>query len=92
MVGNGMHHATENCSSAHASTSCRSSIELAPADAFAAGLIHALLHDRGDVRRALDWAVCASCLKHSISGDFNLVRSDEVAELVAGNSSGRIRR
>jgi 2-dehydro-3-deoxygluconokinase len=60
-------------------------------DSFAAGLIHGLLagHPHQD---ALEFAVAASCLKHSISGDFNRVTVDEVAALVKGDGSGRVQR
>jgi 2-dehydro-3-deoxygluconokinase len=60
-------------------------------DAFAAGLIHGLL-SLGDDARALDFAVAASCLKHTIPGDFNLVSAKEVLDLAGGDASGRIRR
>ena len=59
-------------------------------DSFAAGLIYGLLA-RGDAQ-ALEWAVAASALKHTISGDFNLVTTTEVDALAAGNSSGRVSR
>jgi len=42
--------------------------------------------------KALHFAVAASCLKHSIKGDFNYVTKEEVASLVAGMTSGRVRR
>jgi 2-dehydro-3-deoxygluconokinase len=60
-------------------------------DAFAAGLIHGLLNGGTD-REALDFAVAASCLKHSIPGDFNRVGEAEVLALVRGEAGGRIRR
>jgi 2-dehydro-3-deoxygluconokinase len=61
-------------------------------DAFAAGLIYGLRTYGDDVQRALDFAVAASCLKHTIPGDFNLVRVGEVAKLMAGDASGRVSR
>ena len=61
-------------------------------DGFSAGLIYGLHHYSGDPQRALDFAVAASALKHSIFGDFNLVTVAEVEALVAGNASGRVRR
>ena len=61
-------------------------------DAFVAGLIYGLNTYRGDVQRALDFAVAASCLKHSILGDFNLVTADEVEKLMGGDVSGRVSR
>ena len=60
-------------------------------DAFAAGLIFGLLSDFGP-QRAIDFAAAAACLKHSIPGDFNLVSRDEVEQLLAGDSAGRVRR
>jgi 2-dehydro-3-deoxygluconokinase len=60
-------------------------------DAFAAGLIFGLLNRNNSIE-ALEFAVAASCLKHSIPGDFNLVSVEEVDKLVEGNSSGRVER
>ena len=60
-------------------------------DAFAAGLIHGFTTGR-DGRDALAFAIAASCLKHSIPGDFNIVSEAEVMALMAGDRSGRIRR
>ncbi len=60
-------------------------------DAFMAGLIYGLLH-YGDDQQALNFAVAASCLKHTISGDFNLVSVEEVEKLMAGDASGRVSR
>jgi 2-dehydro-3-deoxygluconokinase len=60
-------------------------------DAFAAGLIHGLLGGMPD-EEALAFAVAASCLKHSIPGDFNLVNEREIRALAAGDASGRVRR
>jgi 2-dehydro-3-deoxygluconokinase len=60
-------------------------------DAFAAGLIYAFLDGYGD-RDALEFAVAASCLKHSIEGDENHVTADEVKSLMAGKASGRVER
>ncbi|GIK42020.1 MAG: 2-dehydro-3-deoxygluconokinase [Chloroflexota bacterium] len=61
-------------------------------DAFAAGLIYSLRNYPGDVQKALNFAVAASCLKHSIFGDFNLVTVDEVEKLMSGDASGRVSR
>jgi 2-dehydro-3-deoxygluconokinase len=61
-------------------------------DAFVAGLIYGLSTYPGDAQRALDFAVAASCLKHSIVGDFNLVTVDEVEKLMGGDVSGRVSR
>jgi 2-dehydro-3-deoxygluconokinase len=60
-------------------------------DAFAAGLIYALRAGRGHVD-ALEFAVAASCLKHTIPGDFNVVSVAEVEALAGGAASGRISR
>lgn len=61
-------------------------------DAFVAGLIYGLLTEKENPQKALDFAVAASCLKHSIFGDFNLVTREEVQKLVSGNVSGRVSR
>jgi 2-dehydro-3-deoxygluconokinase len=60
-------------------------------DAFAAGLIHGFDAFRTD-GEALDFALAASCLKHSIPGDFNLVSEREVLALMKGGGSGRVLR
>lgn len=60
-------------------------------DAFAAGLIYGLLNLEGH-EEALNFAVAASCLKHSIPGDFNRVSVAEVTRLIAGDASGRVQR
>ncbi len=60
-------------------------------DSFAAGLIYGLNSYDGK-KTALEFAVAASCLKHSISGDFNLVSIAEVEALMGGDTSGRVRR
>jgi 2-dehydro-3-deoxygluconokinase len=60
-------------------------------DSFAAGLIYGLL-TYGDDARALDFATAASCLKHSIPGDFNRVSVGEVESLMGGDASGRVQR
>lgn len=60
-------------------------------DSFGAGLIYGLL-TLADDERALEFATAASCLKHSISGDFNRVSVGEVEALVAGEGSGRVQR
>jgi 2-dehydro-3-deoxygluconokinase len=61
-------------------------------DSFAAGLIYGLASGTYSPAEALEFAVAASCLKHSISGDFNLVSRDEVESLMGGDGSGRVRR
>ena len=60
-------------------------------DSFAAGLIHGLL-TKPTPGEALEFAVAASALKHTVYGDFNLVSADEVENLVKGNASGRVQR
>jgi 2-dehydro-3-deoxygluconokinase len=60
-------------------------------DCFAGGLICGLLKLAGH-REALEFAVAASCLKHSIPGDFNRFSADEVNQLLKGGGSGRVQR
>ncbi|OGD39760.1 MAG: 2-dehydro-3-deoxygluconokinase [Candidatus Aminicenantes bacterium RBG_19FT_COMBO_58_17] len=60
-------------------------------DAFAAGLIHGL-DLFGDDEKALAFAVAASCLKHSLPGDFNLASESDVLALMKGEKSGRVQR
>ncbi len=60
-------------------------------DAFAAGLIYAL-HTGLDHAAALEFAVAASCLKHSVPGDINLAAVAEVQRLAGGDASGRVQR
>lgn len=60
-------------------------------DSFSGGLIYGLLSLPTDAE-ALEFAVAASCLKHSISGDFNRVSVAEVRALMGGNGSGRVVR
>jgi len=60
-------------------------------DSFAGGLIYGL-NVLGDDREALEFAVAASCLKHTIDGDFNRVTVDEVMKLAKGDGSGRVQR
>jgi 2-dehydro-3-deoxygluconokinase len=60
-------------------------------DAFSGGLIYALMTGLGE-QAAIDFATAASCLKHSIPGDFNQVSVAEVNRLVGGDASGRVRR
>lgn len=60
-------------------------------DSFAGGLICGLL-DGKDMKAALEFAVAASALKHTIPGDFNLVTRQDVEALVGGDASGRVQR
>lgn len=61
-------------------------------DSFMAGLIYGLLSFPGNDQHALDFAVAASCLKHTIHGDYNLVTIPEVENLMSGDGSGRVTR
>jgi len=61
-------------------------------DAFMGGLIYGLITWPGDDQKALNFAVAASCLKHTIHGDFNLVTVAEVEQLMKGDASGRVVR
>ncbi len=60
-------------------------------DSFGAGLIYSLLSGK-DCQSALEFAVAASCLKHSIEGDYNMVSVSEVEKLAGGDGSGRVQR
>lgn len=60
-------------------------------DSFGAGLIYSLLQEKKP-QDAINFAVAASCLKHTIEHDFNLVSVAEVEALAAGNASGRVQR
>ena len=60
-------------------------------DSFGGGLIYALLRGDGP-DKAINFAVAASCLKHSISGDYNRVTLEEVETLAKGDASGRVQR
>jgi 2-dehydro-3-deoxygluconokinase len=61
-------------------------------DSFMGGLIYGLLHYPEDDQKALNFAVAASCLKHTIYGDANLATVDEVEKLMQGDASGRVSR
>ena len=61
-------------------------------DSFMGGLIYGLLTYTDDDQKALEFAVAASCLKHTIYGDFNLVSVTEVENLMGGDGSGRVSR
>lgn len=60
-------------------------------DSFGGGLIYSLMNDY-EPQKAIDFAVAASCLKHSIEHDFNLCSVAEVESLAGGNASGRVQR
>ena len=61
-------------------------------DSFSSGIIYGLNHFEDDYRTTLEYASAASCLKHSINGDYCLTNPNEIMELVKGNSKGRIVR
>jgi 2-dehydro-3-deoxygluconokinase len=62
-------------------------------DSFAAGLLHALhSQEFAAPQRAIQFAVAASCLKHSVQGDFNYATEDEIVALAAGSATGRVQR
>jgi len=54
--------------------------------------IYGLLSFEGDDQKTLDFAVAASCLKHTIKGDYNQVSKEEVLALMMGDASGRVKR
>lgn len=60
-------------------------------DSFGAGLIYALLSSK-DCPDAVEFAAAASCLKHSVEGDFNMITAEEVEKLLQGDGSGRVQR
>lgn len=60
-------------------------------DSFASGLMYAVLNDY-DPQKTVEFAVAASCLKHSIEMDFNLVSVEEITTLMNGDGSGRVQR
>lgn len=60
-------------------------------DSFGGGLIYSLLNEY-DAQKAIEFAVAASCLKHSVEGDYNMVSVDEVEKLAGGDASGRVQR
>ena len=60
-------------------------------DAFCAGLIYACLQ-KYDAQKMVEFANAASCLKHTVSGDFNLVTADEVSQLAFSESGNEVQR
>ena len=60
-------------------------------DSFGGGLIYSMLNDF-ESQKTIEFAVAASCLKHSIEGDYNMVSVDEVKKLAGGDASGRVQR
>jgi 2-dehydro-3-deoxygluconokinase len=61
-------------------------------DSFMGGLIYGLITYPSNDQKALNFAVAASCLKHTIKGDANLVTIEEVEKLMSGDASGRVAR
>lgn len=61
-------------------------------DAFMGGLIYGLLQDTIDRQQTIDFAAAACCIKHTITGDFNLATLEEIEQLAGGNSSGKVSR
>ena len=61
-------------------------------DAFMGGLIYGLMQTPEDKQRALNFAVAACCLKHTVYGDYNLVSLKEIEKLIDGDSSGKVSR
>ncbi len=61
-------------------------------DSFMGGLIYGLLTYVGDDQKAIEFATAASCLKHTIHGDYNLATVEEVEKLMGGDASGRVSR
>lgn len=61
-------------------------------DSFMGGLIYGLITYEGDDQKALNFATAASCLKHTIHGDYNRVTVAEVEKLMSGDASGRVSR
>ncbi len=60
-------------------------------DSFGGGLIYSMMNG-AEPQAAIEFAIAASCLKHSIEGDYNLVSVDEVMNLAGGDASGRVQR
>ena len=60
-------------------------------DSFGAGLIYACMNGYS-AQDTIEFAVAASCLKHTIEGDLNQVSVDEVKKLAGGDGSGRVQR
>ena len=60
-------------------------------DSFGGGLIYAMLNGYS-AQETIEFAVAASCLKHSVEGDYNCVTADEVLKLAGGDGSGRVQR
>ena len=61
-------------------------------DSFGGGLIYGMLNFADDKQKIIEYAVGASCLKHAVEGDYNMVSVDEVLKLIEGDGSGRVQR
>lgn len=61
-------------------------------DAFMGGLLYSLISQPNDLQRALDFAITACCLKHTIVGDYNLATLQEIENSIGGNSSALVSR
>ncbi len=61
-------------------------------DSFGGGLIYGMMNFKQDSQKVIEFAVGASCLTHSIEGDYNMVTVDEVLKLIEGDGSGRVQR
>jgi 2-dehydro-3-deoxygluconokinase len=61
-------------------------------DSFMAGLIYGLLTYKEDLQKAINFAVAASCIKHTVFGDFNITTVGEVEKMMGGDVSGRVSR
>ena len=61
-------------------------------DSFMGALIYGFISYPDDNQKAIDYASAASCLKHTIKGDFNLVSIQEIEKLISGDASGRVSR
>lgn len=61
-------------------------------DAFMGGLLYSLIKNPADLQKALEFAVAACCLKHTIVGDYNLASLEEVENILKGDASGKVSR
>ena len=89
-----VHFAPSDAAGAYAPYEIRNIVDRVGAgDSFAGGLIFALnTPDLSAPQKALEYAVAASCLKHSIKGDFNCCTREEIEALMKGGGSGRVHR
>jgi 2-dehydro-3-deoxygluconokinase len=61
-------------------------------DAFMGGLLYSLINDSNDKQKALEFAVAACCLKHTIVGDYNLATLEEIENIINGDGSAKVSR